>query len=102
VLATSVQHANLIERRCNGRFISFVAVPNRGECPRTGDSIMRRNELDHLLKKAVADALGLSLPPVANSHHRAYGKPHPTYARKHPKPVVISTRHERVRTHAHA
>lgn len=61
---------------------------------------MRKRQLDHLLEKAVADALGLSLPPVANSHHRAHGKPHPAYARKFPKPVVITTRYERVPAHA--
>jgi len=53
---------------------------------------MRKRELDQLLEKAVADALGLSLPPVANTH----GKPHRTYARKYPKPVVITARYERV------
>lgn len=61
---------------------------------------MRKNELDHLLEKAVADALGLSLPPLANTHHRAYGKPHRTYPRKHAKPVVINARYERVHAHA--
>ena len=61
---------------------------------------MRKRELDQMLEKAVADALGLSLPPVANSHHRIHGKPHRTYARKYPKPVVITTRYERVHAHA--
>lgn len=61
---------------------------------------MRKRELDTLLEKAVADALGLSLPPVANSHRRVHGKPQRTYARKHPKPLVITTRYERVATHA--
>ena len=61
---------------------------------------MHKRELDHLLEKAVADALGLSLPPVANSHHRIHGKPHRTYARKYPKPAVITTRYERVHAHA--
>ena len=44
--------------------------------------------------------LGLSLPPVANTHHRIHGKPHRTYARKYPKPVVITARYERVHAHA--
>lgn len=61
---------------------------------------MRKRDLDHLLEKAVADALGLSLPPLPNSHHRAHGKPHRTYAKKHVKPLVISTRYERVPAHA--
>lgn len=61
---------------------------------------MHKRELDHLLEKAVADALGLSLPPVANSHIRMHGKPRRTYARKNPKPVVITTRYERVPAHA--
>ena len=61
---------------------------------------MHKRDLDRLLEKAVADSLGLSLPPVANSHHRMHGKPHPTYARKYPKPLVISARHERVPAHA--
>jgi len=60
---------------------------------------MHKRELDRLLEKSVADALGLSLPPVANSHHRIHGKPHRTYARKYPKPMVITTRHERVHAH---
>jgi hypothetical protein len=61
---------------------------------------MRKRELDQMLEKAVADALGLSLPPVANTHHRIHGKPHRTYARKYPKPVVITARYERVHAHA--
>jgi hypothetical protein len=61
---------------------------------------MHKRELDQLLERVVADALGLSLPPVANSHHRIHGKPHRTYARKYPKLVVITTRHERVHAHA--
>ena len=61
---------------------------------------MHKRDIDQLLEKAVADALGLSLPPVANSHHRIHGKPHHTYARKYPKPVVITTRYERVHAHA--
>lgn len=61
---------------------------------------MRKNELDLLLEKAVADALGLSLPPVINTHHRAHGKPHRTYPRKHARPLVIHTRYERVPAHA--
>lgn len=63
---------------------------------------MRKNELDHLLEKAVADALGLSLPTMANTHRRAYGKPHHTYPRKHAKPMVITARYQRVHAHAHA
>lgn len=63
---------------------------------------MHKRDLDRLLEKAVADALGLSLPPVANTHHRIHGKPHRTYARKYPKPLVITTRYERVPHHAHA
>jgi hypothetical protein len=61
---------------------------------------MRKRELDQMLEKAVADALGLSLPPVANTHHRIHGKPHRTYARKYSKPVVITARYERVPAHA--
>jgi hypothetical protein len=61
---------------------------------------MRKRELDQMLEKAVADALGLSLPPVANTHHRIHGRPHRTYARKYPKPVVITARYERVHAHA--
>ncbi|HEY0853444.1 MAG TPA: hypothetical protein VGD86_01320 [Devosia sp.] len=61
---------------------------------------MHKRELDHLLEKAVADALGLSLPPVANTHHRSDGKPHRIYARKYPKPAVITARYERVPAHA--
>lgn len=61
---------------------------------------MRKRELDQMLEKAVADALGLSLPPVANTHHRIHGKPHRTYARKYPKPVVVTARYERVHAHA--
>lgn len=61
---------------------------------------MHKRELDHLLEKAVADALGLSLPPVANTHHRSHGKPHRIYARKYPKPAVITARYERVPAHA--
>jgi hypothetical protein len=61
---------------------------------------MRRSELDRLLEKAVADALCLSLPPVANTHRHAHGKPRHTYARKYPKPAVITARYERVPTHA--
>jgi hypothetical protein len=61
---------------------------------------MHKRELDRLLEKAVADALGLSLPPVANTHHRIHGKPRHTYARKYPKPAVIAARYERVHAHA--
>lgn len=61
---------------------------------------MRKRELDRLLEKAVADALGLSLPPAATSHRRGYNKPHPVHARKHPEPVVITTRYQRVPAHA--
>ena len=61
---------------------------------------MRKRELDHLLEKAVAEALGLSLPPVANTHHRARGKPHRIYAPKYPRPLVIGTRYERLPAHA--
>ena len=60
---------------------------------------MRKLELDRLLEKTVADALGLSLPPVTNTHQRAHGKPHRTYARKHIKPV-LTVRHERTAAHA--
>lgn len=60
---------------------------------------MHKRELDRLLEKTVADALGLSLPPVTNSHHRAHGKPHRTYARKHVKPA-LTVRHERAAAHA--
>jgi hypothetical protein len=63
---------------------------------------MRKRDLDSLLEKAVADALGLSLVPMANTHYRAYGKPHRIYQRKNAKPVVISARYHRVHTHAHA
>ena len=62
---------------------------------------MRKRELDHLLEKAVADALGLSLPPLANTHRKAYGKPHHANTRRHTaRPVVITTRYERVPAHA--
>lgn len=61
---------------------------------------MRKRELDRLLEKAVADALGLSLPPAATRHRRGYNKPHPGHARKHPEPVVITTRYQRVPAHA--
>lgn len=60
---------------------------------------MHTRDLDHLLEKAVADALGLSLPPLANSHYRAHGKPHRIYAKKHLRPLVIATRYERVPAH---
>lgn len=64
---------------------------------------MRNTELDRLLEKAVADALGLSLPPVTNLHRRAYGKPHRTYPRKSPhRPLVISAQYHRVAGQAHA
>ena len=60
---------------------------------------MHKRELDRLLEKTVADALGLALPPLVNSHHRAHGKPHRTYARKHVKPV-LTVCHERAAAHA--
>lgn len=64
---------------------------------------MRDTDLDRLLEKAVADALGLGLPPVTNLHRRAYGKPHRAYPRKAAhRPLVISTQYHRVAGQAHA
>ena len=60
---------------------------------------MRKIELDRLLEKTVADALGLSLPPVANSHRALRGKPHRAYARKHPVTQQPPRHHERVVAH---
>jgi len=64
---------------------------------------MRNAELDRLLEKSVADALGLALPPVSNLHRRAYGKPHRAYPRKAAhRPLVISAHYHRVAGQAHA
>lgn len=64
---------------------------------------MRNSELDRLLEKSVADALGLSLPPVTNLPRRASGKPQRAYPRKTAhRPLVISTQYHRVAGQAHA
>ena len=60
---------------------------------------MRKLELDRLLEKTVADALGLSLPPVGNTNRPVHGKPHRTYARKH-NLAVNAARHHRAVAHA--
>lgn len=66
---------------------------------------MRQQDLEHLLEQAVAEALGLGLPPIANLHRRAVGKPHRTYPRKGvhraQRPLTISTRYARVAQRVH-
>ncbi|RYE88762.1 MAG: hypothetical protein EOP19_00300 [Hyphomicrobiales bacterium] len=61
---------------------------------------MQKRDLDRLLEQAVADALGLSLAPLAKSHHRVNRKLHRGHARKHSRPLVIGTRYTRVPAHA--
>lgn len=64
---------------------------------------MLTTQLDRLLESAVADALGVTLPPVSKLHHRARGKPHRSYPRKPVnRPLVISARYHRVADQAHA
>ena len=60
---------------------------------------MRKFELDRLLEKTVADALGLSLPPVINSRLARRGKPHRAYVGKHPI-AARAIRHERAAVQA--
>lgn len=64
---------------------------------------MRNKDLDRLLEQAVANALGLSLPPVSNLHRRAHGKPLRAYPRKSGhRALVISAPYHRVARRAHA
>lgn len=63
---------------------------------------MRDTDLDRLLEKAVADALGLALPPVINLHRRAYRKPQRAYPRKVHRALVISAPYHRVAGQAQA
>ncbi len=61
---------------------------------------MRKTELDQLLERTVAEALGLTVPVLANSHGRHPGKPRPAYAPKFIKPAMHMRPAARVTAHA--